>query len=154
MTSTFTANKTRHSKSGFTLIELVITIAILGILAAIVIPSYNAQMRKTRRSDAVTTLLQISQELERCRSDTNAYTAGDPGCTNFNNTTSDQGFYNITAVQNGLDFLLTAEPVANTPQAKDDQCARYTLDQTGLKKSHPKSGGGIDTGTDTRNDCW
>jgi type IV pilus assembly protein PilE len=154
MTSTFSSAKNMlRSKRGFTLIELVITIAILGILAAIVIPSYSAQMRKTRRGDAITTLLEISQELERCRSDNNAYTVA-AGCTNFNNTASDQGFYTITTVQNAMDFLLTAEPVAGSPQAKDDQCARYTLDQTGLKKSHPKSGGAIDTDTDTRNDCW
>ena len=125
-------------QSGFTLIELMITLAIVAILAAIIVPSYNAQVRKTRRSDAINTLMQIAQELERCRSDTNAYTVAS-GCENFNADPDDaalprlsqQGFYTITAVQNATDFTLTATPVAGQPQEKDTQCATFSITQTG-----------------------
>jgi len=143
-----TTQNPKHSR-GFTLIELMITIAVVAILAAIVIPSYNAQMRKTRRSDAQTTLLQIAQELERCRSDTNAY--NDAACTDYKTAAVDSSkkYYNVQAtVQSALSFTITAKPKTGTPQAADTHCAVFSVDQTGLKAAQD------DTATDTSADCW
>jgi type IV pilus assembly protein PilE len=141
------SNRLAGNNRGFTLIELLITITILAILAAIVIPSYNAQMHKTRRSDAVTTLLQIAQDLERCRSDTNAY--DNAACTDYTGpANSQQGFYTITAAQAALTFTITAVPKAGTPQEDDSHCAQFTIDQTGLKTAQDL------TPIDTTTDCW
>jgi type IV pilus assembly protein PilE len=150
---------TRKS-NGFTLIELMITIAIIGILAAIVIPSYNAQMRKSRRGDAIRSLTTIAQSLEACRSDTLSYVippdAVTPGCTNFNNhpvtgnppNLSAGSNYTITAQQNAASFLITAIPVAGGPQANDTQCATYTLAHTGLRTALDN------TNTPNTINCW
>lgn len=145
----------RSRQTGFTLIELMITIAIVAILAAIVIPSYNAQVRKTRRSDAINTLMQIAQELERCRSDTNSYTVAS-GCQNYNVDPDDnalprlsqQQYYRITAVQNAADYTLTANPVANGVQDDDNQCDQFTLTQTGGRAVEDADG------NDTTTNCW
>lgn len=140
---------------GFTLIELMITIAILAILVAIVVPSYNAQVRKGSRSDAITALTRAAQELERCRSDTLAYNHAN--CTDFTGgVLSDRRLYTITAAdidgvadQNAQDFTLRADPVANTTQANDDRCAVFTLDHTGLRFARHADGA-----TDTTEECW
>ena len=55
----------RTTAQGFTLIELMITVAVVGILAAIAYPSYNEHVRKTRRADARAVLLVSAQWMER-----------------------------------------------------------------------------------------
>jgi len=137
---------------GFTLIELLIALAILGILAAIVIPTYTAQVRSTNRSYAVTGLMQIAQDLENCRSDTMAYNNAiciapyaapvvfpAPPAT---------GLYTITVVTTATTFILTATAVAGTPQANDTTCTTYTFNQAGVQTA--VDNGGIDT----RATCW
>ena len=148
-------NPILSSRHGFTLIELLITISILGILAAIIIPSYNAQIRKGSRSDAVTALTRAAQDLERCHSDTLAY--NNAACTDYTGgVLSDRGFYTITAAdiggaadQNAQDFTLRADPVAGTSQANDDNCNVFTLDHTGLRFARHADGA-----TDTTTECW
>ena len=54
----------KHS-AGFTLIELMIVVAIIAIIAAVAFPSYQEHVRKTRRADAQTALLELSQFMER-----------------------------------------------------------------------------------------
>ena len=133
-----------------------ITIAILGILAAIVIPSYNAQIRKSARSDAVISLTKAAQSLETCRSDTLAY--NDATCTDFTGgVPSDRRLYTITAValdgvgpQNALNFRLEATPVAGTSQANDNHCAMFSIDHTGLRTAFDNSA----TPVNTTLACW
>lgn len=135
----------RHS--GFTLIELLIALTIVGILAAIIVPSYNAQVQKTRRGDAKISLTKAAQELERCFSDVSAY--NNAACRDFTGgVASDDGHYTITATtQTATAFTLEAKPVNGGLQAGDTNCAKYRINNLGLKTA-------LDKDDALRNDCW
>ena len=119
---------------GFTMIELMIVLAIVGIIAAIAIPSYNGQIRKSRRAEATTRLQQIAVQQEKWRSENPAYTnawanlGGDP------ETPADQNvaiFYNwaiaLTAPVAGTPAAFTITATAQGDQAKDTDCTTLTI---------------------------
>ena len=131
----------RSVAPGFTLIELLIVVAIVGILAAIAYPSYQEQIRKSRRTDATSSLLNAAQTLERCYTETNAY--DDAACVVP--TSSTDGHYTIAAsTPTATTYTLTATPVTGDPQADDSKCKVFSLTHTGVRTA---------TG-DLGNDCW
>jgi type IV pilus assembly protein PilE len=115
---------------GFTLVEVMITVAIIAILAIIAYPAYNAQLQKARRADATTALLGAAQQLERCFTRFDAYDAD--GCPTQWQT--ENGFYLIAAEVTPISFLLTAEPTG--PQ-QADLCGSLTLNQLGQRTPAP-----------------
>lgn len=117
---------------GFSLIELLITIAIIGILAAIVAPMYSDYVTEAKRSDAKIALQETAQSLERCMTLFGAYNSA--SCTVAFPLTSPEGLYSLTAPTRGAStFSLTATPVAGRSQANDAECTTFTLANTGAK---------------------
>lgn len=128
--------------SGFTLTELLIAVAVVGILAAIALPSYQESVRKSRRSDAKAALSNAAQALERFYTERNTYvgaTLGDSGGTAIfpDHAPSDgphgNADYTLTITnQTATSYTLNATPVG---VMAGDPCGTFTLDQLGQKGS-------------------
>ena len=119
---------------GMTLIELLIVVAIVGILAAIAGPAWNDQVIKSRRADARNTLLaaQIEQEQYRANNLTYATSMSAMGMGSFDSTLRD--YYRVEVVSaDATSFLITATPNGN--QANDSTCNVFAVRQTGPEHS-------------------
>jgi type IV pilus assembly protein PilE len=147
---------------GFTLLELMIVVALMALLAAIALPAYLGYVQRARRVDAQNGLNNAAQAEEkffgRCNrygSPAEIFGASAPACTAAaavgTPVPSTQGNYNIglSSITN-LTYTLTATPVAGKPQATD-KCGTLSLDNTGLKKTTADVNDAID-GDPLR--CW
>ena len=132
--------------SGFTLIELMVTVAIVGILAAVALPSYRSSVLRSARSEGKSALLEAATRQEQYYLDNKTYTttmtalglSADPYIT-------EGGSYSVDAAATtniAIDYTLTATPISG--QADDTDCANLTLTSNGIKGA---------SGTDTA-DCW
>ncbi len=133
----------RGNLRGFTLVELMIVIAIVGILGAISMSFYGNYVTDANRTDGRMALTQTATSLEKCKSLYSAYNSAN--CNVALPVTSDEGLYTVAATAiAGATFLLTATPVAGAYQAGDTDCTTLTLTSSGIE-------GG--TGANV-NDCW
>jgi len=152
--------------TGFTLIELMITVAIIGILASIAYPSYQDSVMKSRRADAKGVLLGLTNAMERRFTEKNSYcdaaiATGGTAVTGCGTATEDTGtpspsiyttppettsFYTIT-INSATASTYTLNATRTGAQA-NDKCGTLTLTHTGVKGVT-----GADTGV-TAADCW
>lgn len=144
--------RTHKRQQGFTLIELMIVVAVVGILSAIAYPSYAEYVRRGHRADARAGLLQAQQWMERAATATGVYPSALPDALTWTNDTNKR--YTISLNKDGnkdtqLAFILNAAPKSPGPQASD-KCGTYTLSNTGLRGANGKTSG--QSGYDT--DCW
>lgn len=127
----------RRAQPGFTLVELMIVVAIVGILMSIAIPSYRSYILKSRRADALTALSQSQVILERCYAQSFSYNAACAGLPVFP-AASERGYYSVAMTnQTATTYTLTATPVGN--QASDTLCAVISVDQANQKLAKDSS---------------
>ena len=142
-------------QQGFSLIELMIAVAIVAIIAAIAYPSYLEQLRKTRRADCSGALVGMAAAMERFQTMNNTYLGAAAGGSNtgapavFPTTCPVDGgtaTYNLTiSAATASTFTVQAAP---TGVQSGDDCGTFTLTSTGVKGITGAAAG------KTWDDCW
>jgi len=152
---------------GMTLIELMVVVVIATILVSIAVPSYLSQVRRSRRVEAKTALLDLAGREER-------YFSTSATGANYSATPADLGISGAWPIQVGSNyyqvtvcvatvtgttpacdpnanapqapsFYIVAVPVAGSPQVNDTQCTSFGVDSVGAQFA---------TGSQTRDYCW
>ncbi len=138
----------RHK--GFSLVELMIAVAIVGILTAIVYPSYVSFSLKSYRSEAMHELVKVANMQEQYFADHRSYaTALTKLGFSSDVATSESGKFQIKSeavTDIKTDYILTATAVG--AQTDDDDCASLSLDHLGQKTAKNSSG------SDSTTICW
>ena len=160
----FPVRASRRRLGGFTLIELMIAVAIIGILVKLAYPAYTQSVLKSHRAEAKSALLDLASREERYFGTANQYTPSAPAlgyATTATVTTSapmavmtgNAAYYNLSVQvpdpgatsTSAPTFLATATAVNS--QTRDTKCVNFTLNQAGVQGL---SGGA----TDTPANCW
>jgi type IV pilus assembly protein PilE len=146
------------NSKGFTLIELMIAVAIVAILASVAVPSYTGYIARAKRADARTQLVQVAQFMQRF------YTANDqyqydrsavavstriPSAL-AQSPSDGTALYTLAVVADATTYTLTMAPVASLSMASDE-CGSFTLTSTGIRGVMV---GGTAGSSTLRDKCW
>ncbi|MBH2033064.1 MAG: type IV pilin protein [Pseudomonadales bacterium] len=139
----------RPPQEGFTLIEMMVVVAVMAILAAIAMPSYQEYLLRAHRADGIALLNEVAARQERHYAQNNRYVIADDDVAELslrNAGVSDSGYYQLSLAEGGDDdggYVLTA--IALDGQAADTDCLNLILSGAGER--------GV-TGTAGAADCW
>ena len=138
----------RKANAGFTLIELMIVVIVIGVLASIAYPSYNEYVTKARRAECKSAILQTANLLERYFTVNNTYSSNfaNIGGKNFSgdNAASSSCTLAIGPEAAGGN-LASGFKITGTPTKTDSKCGNLTLDQKGVKG---------ESGSSSMDYCW
>ncbi|RVU41767.1 type IV pilin protein [Rheinheimera riviphila] len=138
-----------RQQRGFSLMELMVAVTIIGIIVAVALPSYNSHMLNTRRTTATSCVVELAQFMERVYTTSMDYSKNAGVATvlppsSCRNDLAD--FYTLSLVATAQTFTLTATPIG--VQAKDTSCGILTLDHAGARTA-----AGSGTAAKVR-ECW
>ena len=147
-------------QSGFSLIELMIVIAIVAILAAVAVPSYQSSVRKTNRQDAREVLLEFASNQEKYRLANSKYAKASEFASELgysgNTFSSSAGKYQVSAVNNFCatteDSCYAVQAVAQNGQDADTPCSTFILLSDGRRGS--KAAGATSWSFGANDNCW
>ena len=147
----------RSTHAGFSLVELMVVVVITAILASIAVPAYNSSIRKSRRTEAKTAIMDLAAREERYFATQNQYSSS-PAALAYGSGAwpiSVGTYYSISSVVTGAatattpgTYVLQVSPSSGSPQLQDTSCQTFLVDQTG-KQSSLDSGG-----NDSSTTCW
>jgi len=133
----------KHRQQGVSLIELMVVVAIVGLLASIAIPTYRAYVVRANRADAKVAILQTAQALERCYTNSSPYAYNAATCTVPATSTLASGTYRIDVVATAVTFVISGVPIGG--QADDLKCGTFRLTAAGTQTV---------SGTSAAAECW
>jgi type IV pilus assembly protein PilE len=142
------------NRRGFTLVELMIVLAIAVILATIAWPAFTTAINKSRRSDAMSALAQITQAQERWRANNPQYQDTLANLPGASNALSPGGHYDLSlSTVTAATYTAQAEVKGNSPQSADTQChfMRVTMNGGNISYSSQASAAASANSPDT---CW
>ena len=131
---------------GYSMIELMIVLAILSIIIAFAYPSYRGHVIKAHRAEGMGELLDLADRLERFYSDQSTYAGATLGSatTDLRPVATENSMYNLAiTLQNAISFTVTATPQGT--QTDDTKCGTFTLTSLGGKST---------SGTLPDKKCW
>jgi len=148
--STAQRHPVARTTAGFTLVELMITVAILAILAVVALPTYRQYVAKSRRADAYSALATVQQAQERWRANKPGYadTLADMGLP----ANADAKHYDI-AIQNAsaTGYTLVATPRVGGLQTADSDCSSMSITMKGGTAKYVALNG---ASADSSDKCW
>jgi type IV pilus assembly protein PilE len=134
-------------QNGFTLMELMITLAIVGVLAAIAFPSYQTYVLRTHRVTAGACLSEMAQQMERYYTSNLSYSSALlPAPTCVTDVAGRYSFAFATAQPAATTYIIEATPTGG--QLSDTTCATLTINQAGTKGVSTSTSAGVIRG------CW
>lgn len=133
-------NTTQSKQNGMTLIELLVVVVIVAVLASIALPSWTAQVQKSRRADARVMLMMVQVEQQKYRSNYSTY-ASSMSALGMSSYESGDYYNGAIASADATSYTATATP---TGSQSGDSCGTFAVNQMGTDTS----------GSYADADCW